>query len=289
MNDNKLKIKLNFVRDQVGFTLVELVLAMAISSVVLIATFSIYNHMQNSSVTQVEMSMLQQNQRGVIALLEREVRLIGMDMNQAKIFGVADVRKYSITDSATNAIPDGTGSPILQMTLDLNDNQVLDGNETITYSLFDKDNDGPPYELARSTTNPGNLIAAADRQLLAEGIDAIGFAYAFDADDDGLIDRTAAVPPSLPSIIWAVDSNNDGLLDADLIGAPLGFTVPPKQIRAVQFWVLGRAQRPDSTYLNDNIYSVGAQVVDVKLLDPLGVGDHFHRWLLSEILHCRNL
>jgi hypothetical protein len=47
-------------------------------------------------------------------------------------------------------------------------------------------------------------------------------------------------------------------------------------------WILGRTQRPDPTYLNKNQYSVGNNA-------PFTANDHFHRWLLNEIIHCRNL
>jgi type IV pilus assembly protein PilW len=174
--------------------------------------------------------------------------------------------------------------------MDLDDDKSIGPGETVTYALYDRDNDGqPPFELARSTANPGPDVIGGgtpdNRQLLAEGIQAIGFAYAFDADGDGIIDRKVVVPGDPPSIIWAVDSNNDGLLDADLAGAALpgGVTVPTNAIRAVQFRILGMAQRPDSSYANTNIYSVGNQ-------PPInGSGDHFRRWLLSEVVHCRNL
>ena len=133
--------------------------------------------------------------------------------------------------------------------------------------------------------------------MIAEGVEAIGFAYAFDADGDGDIDRKKSpIPGGDPAIIWAVDSNNDGYLDkepggASIIGAirPDGTvitsSVHPNKIRVVQFWILGRTLRTDPKHLDNRQYSVGDQV-----LQPGGLqGDHFRRWLLTEIIHCRNL
>jgi hypothetical protein len=284
MNNISFSREPNIFRNQCGFTILELFIGIVISAITITAGLKIFDHMQNSSVQQVEISMLQQNQRGVLTILERELRMIGMDMNQSKIFGITDVRKFTITNPGVDAMPSAAGSPILRMTMDLNNDKIINAGETITYALYDRDGDGqPPFELARSTADSGpDLING--RQLLAEGIEAIGFAYAFDADGDGIIDRQVLVPGDPPSIIWAVDSNNDGLLDADLAGGALpgGGTVPTSAIRAVQFWILGSSQRPDSSYVNTNQYSVG----DL----PFGPrNDHFRRWLLSEIVHCRNL
>jgi prepilin-type N-terminal cleavage/methylation domain-containing protein len=286
MNANKSRIKVGILIDTAGFTLIELMIGAVISAIVALVAIKIYTNMQNSNLQQVEISMLQQNQRGALAILERDLRLIGMDREQSKKFGVIDVRNFKITQPLVDALPEtGNGTtPVLRMTLDLNDNGEIDAGETITYALYDKENNGPPYELCR-TTNYANPDAISERQMLAEGIESIGFAYAFDWDKgspDGKIDRIEVAPGEPPSIIWAVDTNNDGKLDAELGGTPLGYTVDPAQIRAVELWILGRTQRPDPTYLNKNQYSVGNNA-------PFTANDHFHRWLLNEIIHCRNL
>jgi type IV pilus assembly protein PilW len=165
------------------------------------------------------------------------------------------------------------------MQVDLDDDGELDGDETITYSLYDRNGDGqPPWELSRSTTMPGNN-AIDNPQLIAEGVEALGLAYAFDGDDDGKIDRYAAAPRD---IIWGVDSDNDGTLDTDINGNAIGLNVLPEKIKGVRFWLLGRNQRVDRKYFNNRQYPVGDQLVG-----PFN--DHFRRWLLSEIIHCRNL
>jgi prepilin-type N-terminal cleavage/methylation domain-containing protein len=287
MNTDMSSIKVGILKETKGFTLVELLVGIVISAIVITATMKIYTHMQNSNLQQVEISLLQQNQRGALAIMERELRLIGMDRDRKKGFDVKDVRRFSITEPGTDAIPDAsaTGSPILRVAMDLNDNGTIDVGETITYALYDRNNDKhAPWELCRSTTLV-NKNAISGRQMLAEGIEAIGFAYAFDWDNgtpDGKIDRVVVNPGDPPSIIWAIDSNNDGVLDADPGGNPLGYTVPPANIRAVQLWILGSAQRPDPTYLNSNLYSVCNN-------PPFTPNDHFHRWLLTEIIHCRNM
>lgn len=261
-----------------GFTLIELMIAMVISAIVISSVTFIYIHLQASSVQQVVISSIQQNLRGALAIMESELRMSGADFTQRSSFGVTDVRYFSITEPGTEAMPDSSGSgwPILRMTLDLNNDGVLGGDETVTYSLYDKDGDGGLFDLARSTTFPG-ANAVSGRQFLAEGIEAIDFAYAFDNNGDGEIDRAGANN----DIIWAVDSDNDGSLDADLLLADLGYTVQPRNIRAVQIWILVRAQRPDPKYLNKHQYSVGTLSINPN--------DSYRRWLLTEVIHCRNL
>ena len=272
------KMKSGPLSGSIGFTLVELMIAMVISAIVISSATWIYIHIQTSSAQQVEISTIQQNLRGVLAIMESELRMAGEDRTLSFSFGVTDVRHFSITEPGTDAIPDasGSGSPILRMTLDIDDDGILDANETVTYSLYDKDGDGDLLDLARSTTFPG-VDVISGRQLLAEGIEAIGFAYAFDNDDDGEIDRTGAGN----DIIWAVDSDNDGSLDADLLLVNLGYIVPPANIRAIQIWILARANRPDPKYENTHQYSVGTLNITPN--------DSYRRWLLTEVIHCRNL
>jgi type IV pilus assembly protein PilW len=264
-----------------GFTLVELLIAMAVSAVVLTGVVSFFRQTLLNSVQQIATGKLQQNQRGALAIMETELRLIGMDINQSNNFLVTDVRRYSIVDPDTPAVPDGDGSPVLRMQVDLNDNGVLDPDETITYSLYDRNNDGqPPWELSRSTTMPGDN-EITNPTLLAEGVenDGFAFAYAFDADSDGKIDRYDA---GAGEIIWAVDSDNDGQLDTDISGNAIGQNVLPEKIKGVRFWLLGRTHRADSKYLDNRQYTFGGRQVG-----PFN--DHYRRWLLSEIIHCRNL
>jgi prepilin-type N-terminal cleavage/methylation domain-containing protein len=288
MHTDMSRMRIGILKETKGFTLVELLVGVVISAIVITATMKIYTHMQNSNLQQVEISLLQQNQRGALAIMDRELRLIGMNREQKNItdIGVTDVRRYTITEPGNPAIPDATmdGSPILRVTMALNNDGAIGAGETITYALYDKEGDGAPYELCRSTTVAANSISG--RQMLAEGIEAIGLAYAFDWDNgtpDGKIDRVVVNPGDPPSIVWAYDSDNDGLLDAEPGGVPLGYTVPPEQIRAVELWILGSTQRPDPTYLNKNQYAMGYTTWKTP-----AAGDHFHRWLLREIIHCRN-
>lgn len=262
-----------------GFTLVELLVAMAISGLVLTAFYAVFDNLQSSSLQQVELANMQQNQRGALAIMEREFRMIAADRGLTGQFRVTDIRRYDITQPGTTATPDNSaaGSPILRFTVDLDNDGLLGANETVTYLLYDRDGDpANGFDLARSVFNAGNGLVR-QRDLLAESIDAIEFAYAFDRDLDGRIDRTGA-----DDIIWAVDTDNDGLLDADTANAALGFTVQPNMIRSVRVWILGRAQRGDDAFNNDETYTLANRVLPQY-------NDHVRRWMINQIINIRNL
>jgi len=277
---NSLVSRINRKQHPSGFTLVELLVAMANTGIVLTAFYAVFDNLQSSSLQQVEIANMQQNQRGALAIMEREFRMIAADRGLTGQFRVTDIRRYNITQPGTTATPDNSaaGSPILRFTVDLDNDGLLGANETVTYLLYDRDGDpANGFDLARSVFNAGNGLVR-QRDLLAESIDAIEFAYAFDQDLDGRIDRTGAND----DIIWAVDTDNDGLLDADTANAALGFTVQPNMIRSVRVWILGRAQRGDDAFDNDETYTLANRILPQY-------NDNMRRWLINQIINIRNL
>jgi prepilin-type N-terminal cleavage/methylation domain-containing protein len=64
-----------------GFTLVELLVAMAIATVVLAAIFSAFKSQQDSYVVQTQVAMTQQNVRGAMQLISRDIQMAGYYTN----------------------------------------------------------------------------------------------------------------------------------------------------------------------------------------------------------------
>jgi type IV pilus assembly protein PilW len=205
--------------------------------------------------------------------------------------GVQDVRSYDIAASpdpvgASELNP--AGSPALTVDFDLDADGIA---ERITYLLYDMDNNGT-VDLARR--DGGGCFT-----LLAESIEAIGFAYAFDADFDGKVDLDTVNE----NIIWAVDSDNDNDLDRaldtnsdgeidlndtagglPLSGAPFNLAdVPVQRIRMVRVWLLCRsARRAQKAMLDQSVYVVADQRIG-----PLN--DDFRRRMLEMSIRIRNL
>lgn len=260
-----------------GFTLIELAVALVIGAIVLAGMYASYYVQQKSYKRQSMVVAAQQNIRGSLNLMEEEIRMAGLDMLQTGSFGI------------TGILLDGNGNGTLTFTTDNGsgsnaDNGTLDGDETISYSLYDADTTVAvgDMDLGRST--------GAGTQLVAEKIEALGFAYAFDDDEDGSLDGPAA-----GEVFWAVDSDMDNDLDLNLdtngdgridindsaAGEVLPAEIDPNRIRAVRVFLLARTKGADFGHQDNNIY-----VVSYKRLAP---GDNFRRRFLTATIKCRNL
>ena len=155
-----------------GFTLVEILIAMAIASVVMAGIYSAYSSQQRSYIVQEQVAGMQQNLRASMDLMEREIRMAGYDPTGgagAKII-TADIAELQFRIDV-NGDGDFTkpGSP-----------PGNDTNEQIRYALkldADRDGiaDGSPCGLGRATWGSGLMP-------VAENIDALNFVY---LDKDG--------------------------------------------------------------------------------------------------------
>ncbi len=161
-----------------GFTLVELMISLAMTGIIVAAVYSVYTLQQKTSTAQDQVVEMQQNIRAAVLTVMREMRMAGYDQ--------ATGTKATIT--AANAT---------SITFDLiNDSGTLN---TITYGFApgdDVDSDGivdntEGIAALRREINGGGL------QPLAENIEAIEFQYKDKAD--------AVIPaPVTPSNIRSV-------------------------------------------------------------------------------------
>ncbi len=282
-----------------GFTLIELLIAMAISGIVMAAMFTAFKSQQSSYTAQEDTAVMQQNLRACLDIMIREIRMAGCDPKSIGGLGISNICLRNINNAVDNTI---TGNGAITFSADFNGNGVLDGNETVSFSIYDYPVAHPDgnFDLARNT--------GGGRQLLAENIQALGLAYAFDADSDGKID-TYTDTAGKSHIIWAVDSNgdnkldknldtnNDGKIDASdgpasknglITGKNLPVAVSVGDIRAVRIWILARADHRDNSFLNNFTYVVGNKIITPSTdTDPNN--NHFRMRLLTAVVKCRNL
>lgn len=288
-----------------GFTLVEVIIAMAVSAIIGMAVVLNATSQQEAATAVREIAKMQQQLRGAMYIMEQDIRIAGYDPEESGLFGVTNVQRWIITDDTTPSAVNAAGSPSLTVAYDwdpanaTNTANGLQDDPMPAYRLFDDNNDGI-FDLVRDDDNGFN------RQLVAEGMDAIGFAYAFDNDGDGALDRTGA-----GNIIWAVDSDNNNLLDTNLDAnddgvidlnddtdgdylitpgdsATGGFAVQinPNRIRMVRLWLLARAGSASRNYSNQGLsFLVGDQVVPNQ---AGGFTDNVRRRLLVRTVDCRN-
>ena len=280
-----------------GFTLIELMIAMVVGSIIMAVIYSTYQAQQKSYTTQHLAVEMQQNIRSAISLMKREIRMAGYDP-------LAD---DGVDNDGTNGVDDpgeSSGAGIVsaagnfvQFSFDDNANSVTtDSNESLTYGFTagDIDLDGIADDGAESLSRID--AGGGTTEVIAYDIQGIAFAYAFDDDGDGQLEIT----PGNGNVIWAMDADDDGWLDTVLDdnddgvidagdsvgGAALDPSFWPAQvdidnIRAVRIWVLARSRIPIRGHSDNRTYVVGARRVPT--------GDDFQRRLLVDTINCRNM
>lgn len=285
--------------DNKGFTLIELLIAMAVSSIVMAMIISAFGSQQKAHVTQQQVVDMQQNIRAAMYLMESEIRMAGYDPTENAGAGIqtAGPGSINLTMDITGGETDGIDNDNdgLVDAADVadesryGDGDTGDSNENITYSLFDIDGDGDNDLRRADPTVVPAVPALPTEHFLAENIEALGFAYAYDDDNNGQLDTSAG-----GNVIWAVDTDGDGdwdNLDTDddgdidttdaVGGVDLGTTVNINSIRAVRIWLLARTGAPIRGYSDTMTYVVGDRRVPS--------GDNFQRRLLTASIKCRNM
>ncbi len=217
-----------------GFSFVEVLIAAAISAIVLGAVFMTYHVQQRLSCRQEQVAHMQHNLRASMHYLTTDIRMAGFDPKEAGIFGITDVRLKNLDNHPADPEDDVINGS-LGFSADKNEDGHLDGNETIYYCIFD-------YPV--SIGGDGNLdlarrVGGGGRQLLSTNIQALGFAYAVDDNCDGILDVSQVDRDNDGSFgedpvdgidndgdglededsshtIWAVDLNNDNVFDINI-------------------------------------------------------------------------
>lgn len=301
-----------FESKQSGFTLVEILIAILAAAVFSIALYGTYKSQLTSYAQQNRVVEMQQNARGAMDIMVKEIRMAGYDPMGIGGLGITNVQPRDPNNTATIDIT-FNGTAFLQRAADdgagaNTDSGILEVGETISYSIYDYPvltPNGIP-DLARN--NGGG------RQLVAESIEVVGFSYAFDANGDDLLDMYLDAGAN-PVVIWAVDSNGDNLLDINLdtnndgiidasdgpgagnngliggqamIDSLTGAVIPPvapANIRAVRISILARTTIEDSAFFDTRTYVAGN-----KVIAPIAANasDHYKRRLLTTIVECRN-
>lgn len=272
-----------------GFTLLEVMVASVVALIAIAAVYSVYTVQQHEYRHQQTILAAQQNLRASLVMVEQEIRMAGFDPEDSGQFGITDIRRYHPVTTAV----DPQGMPALFYTVDMNEDGRLDANETYGLRIRDDRKLGRTY-LTLS-------IGGGGRQRLSENITAWGIAYAVDMDQNGRTD----VSPGGNHFIWAVDSDNDNLLDARLDtnddgkinpsddangdlkidGADGGSIDPPLplvRIKAVRVWILSTTRRTLRYPLDKRTLMVGDRIYPPTM-------DGLQRRVVETVIECRNL
>ena len=237
------------ISNQSGFSLVELMLACAITVFVLAATYAAHSINQKSQVTQDEVAVIQQNVRAAIMTLTRDIREAGCDPKEVSgaTIVVASPGQIRFTrDVSGHAVNPNDA-----------DGDVLDLNEDLIFGIdpavdTEAVPDGIPDaalvgNLTRNDVNDGTGID----QPIAQNIERLEFIY---LDEDGAV-----------------------------IAMPITSQADINRIRAVQVSMLVRATDMDVNFQNTSTYTTAAGTV----WGPFN--DNFRRRFIATTIHCRNM
>ena len=254
-----------------GFTLVEVMVTMAISLIVVGIMYATYQAQLRSQVTQQQVVEMQQNARAVMYAMEREIRLAGYDPAETEVPQITSAQIGSVTftmDIHNGADDDGdgiidefdeTGSPN-------NDGDVNDNLEQVTYSLSnDADNDGIADDLNCNLQRQHWDGASMQTSAIALNIDALNFVY---LDEDGVdLINYGLTPPSVPAAQLA-----------DIRTVQITTVARAGEAAQAALYLLPNNKRDDKIYTNQQ----GAVILSAQ-------NDRYRRIVLSTDIHCRNL
>jgi type IV pilus assembly protein PilW len=206
---------------QGGFTLVEIMIALLISSIVMISIYAAFQSQQRSYLIQEQVAEMQQNIRISLAMITKDIRSAG----------------YNPTDSTSNFIfVDGVNFDNSNGTATANVNT----NDSAIAFTADLDEDGD-LDLSAVDVNGDSFIDMAEMEQVA---------YRLNGTD---LQRYSSVTGI---IIWQTIAENIEQVEFLYTredGTPL---TPPltaaelAQIRSVQISILAKAGKPDRNFVN---------------------------------------
>jgi type IV pilus assembly protein PilW len=236
-------------KQEQGFTLVELLVAIAMLGIVMAAIYSTYKSQQDSYVAQEQVAEMQQNLRASLYQMARDLRMAGFNPQRSPNVGgfvtqlPDDGGGTTTTDAITIAL---TIDQDADGTIDLDDN-----NEQIAYRLDAANNRLEKFWVSTDTW-----------QTVADNIDAVDFVY---LDPSGT-DITAQVIAT-PTTIYP--STNLPYIDS---------------IRSVEISLVARTGRVDRSFPGTPAYN-NQQGIEILAAQP----DNRRRRLLTTTILCRNM
>lgn len=240
-----------------GFTVIEVMIAMVISSVLVTAVYQTFHSQQRSYTMQNEAVAMEQNLRGSLYLLTKELRSAGYNPGQTPTDSSQSTTNFRFVTSfpAPNNlfVVNYAQDPFtVAFTLDADGNGIIsstpNNNEQIAYK-FDKDT----KTLQRFNDIEEDITKKWE--IVASNIDAVHFTY-FDKSKN--------------------------------------ITFDPANIEYVEITILVRMGKKDSNYTDTTVYTTKE---DIKLCPLVlasdkcpndSFGDHYRRRLMTTTIQIRN-
>jgi len=298
-----------------GFTLVELLVAMAIATVVLTAIFFTFKSQQDSYVVQSQVAMAQQNVRGAMQLISRDIQMAGYYTNfETSIIAMnwddmgADESMHPIIYARDNIsavgdnIKDNTDLIVIVKASMENGRQLAFGevasgttaSSTLRdagnltqdkYALLVKD-DLSRAEFFQVMTSTGTITLSKSLAETYSEDDWIFRAdiiiyYVSDADSEhpNLMRRNLGNNEEAQVLAEDIDNLQFRYVLDDGSQVDSGFN--ERNVRAVEIYLLGRTRNIIRGYTDPNTYNMGNMSVTP--------GDGYRRRLLKAKIKTRNI
>jgi type IV pilus assembly protein PilW len=160
-----------------GFTVIEVMIAMAISSVLVAAVYQTFHSQQRSYTMQSEAAAMEQNLRGSLYLLTRELRSAGYNPTQATTDNFRFVTSFPAPNNLFT-VNYATNHFMVAFTLDNDGSGAIEpnNNEQIAYKF-----DNTTKTLQRFNDTQADITKKWE--IVASNIDAIYFTY-FDQNNN---------------------------------------------------------------------------------------------------------
>ena len=232
-----------------GFTLIELMITVALSSVILAAGYQMFTGQRKSYALQQDLTEMQQHLRGCEQMMTREIRMAGY--NVGVLTTRSDVPGTPFHNGTIETFEEATAQSIT-FTADVEHDATV---ETIRYSLRGT---SLVREMWRWDAALGGWRLSGGARSLSEHIERLHLGYWILADREGLNNS----------------QDDDGDFQVDEPGEFCFRSQPEneerKHIRMVRLTLTAKTSRPDLRYRH-----------------PL-YGDHYRRMTLTSIIRPRN-
>jgi prepilin-type N-terminal cleavage/methylation domain-containing protein len=232
-----------------GLSLVELMIAITISSALVAGAYNLFIVERRSYSLQDDLAHMYQTMRSSEQTMVREIRMAGYKLKDVTIW--SDVPGTGFTDGEKEDIEEATPGSFT-FTADVDGDGVM---ETVRYTIR---NNELTRQLWRWDTTNNSWRSGGGARSMAENMENLKMSYLILADNDG-IDN---------------DLDDDGDAIADELGEMLLTAQPSKTerkyLRALRLTMTMRAPRPDTLYTHP------------------AHGDHYRRMTLSTTITPRN-
>jgi len=241
-------------REVSGFTLLEVLITLAISGILMTSVYAAFQAQQDSYLAQEQVAEMQQNIRVAVRMLTKDIRMAGFDPAETDNFG--------FVDNLTNQQFDNGAGVVTAV------------STTATQVSFygDLDGDGNIDRTAEDINGDGNIDMSEMEQV----------SYQLNGTDFQRYSTTAGI------FVWPIIAEQIQQIEfiyLDESNNPVGPTtnLNAGDISSVQISILARAGNPDQKFNNTQTYTTASGVV----WGPFN--DNFRRRFEVATVKCRNM